>query len=209
VVRQLGPRSNRVYVTLRERILSGELQPGEKLPRYLELAAEFGVAPMTVRQVLERLEDEGVLLRRPGRGTFVREAVPSAVLIVDGDPLVRALLCEQIERAGYSSVAVEDTGRALALLETDARIALILSAVGDLGGRPGVAFVRAVRRRWPELPLTAIIASPTELDELHGTPECPVLILPRPPRASQVEEVLRLVLARTPSGGPRDGLFAD
>jgi DNA-binding transcriptional regulator YhcF (GntR family) len=209
VVRQLGPRSNRVYVTLRERILSGELRPGEKLPRYLELAADFGVAPMTVRQVLERLEDEGVLLRRPGRGTFVREAVPSAVLIVDGDPLVRALLCEQIERAGYSSVAMEDAGRALALLETDARIALILSAVGDLGGRPGVAFVRAARRRWPELPLAAVIASPAELDELHGTPECPLLILPRPPRASQVEEVLRLVLARTPSGGSRDGLFAD
>lgn len=209
MVRQLGPRSNRVYVTLRERISSGELQPGEKLPRYLELAAEFGVAPMTVRQVLERLEADGVLLRRPGRGTFVREAVTSAVLIVDGDPLVRALLCEHIERAGYSSVAVEDAAQAFALLETDARIALILSAVGDLGGTPGTPFIRAARRRRPELPLAAVIASPVELDELYGTPECPLLILPRPPRASQVEEVLRLTLARTPSGGSHAGPFAD
>jgi DNA-binding transcriptional regulator YhcF (GntR family) len=205
VLRQLGPRSNRVYATLRERVLSGELQPGEKLPRYLELAAEFGVAPMTVRQVLERLEADGLVLRRPGRGTFIRAAARPTVLIVDGDRLVRALLCEHIERAGYPSVAVEDAAQACALLESDVCVALILSSVGDLGGRLGPAFIRAARRRWPELPLVAVIDSPADLDDLYGTPECPVLILPRPPRASQVEEVLRLTLARTSSGGSRGG----
>ena len=203
--RQFGPRSNRVYTILRERILGGELQAGEQLPRYLELAAEFGVAPMTVRQVLERLEAEGLVLRRPGRGTFVREPAQPSVLIIDGEPMGRALLCEHVERAGYPAVGVEDAAQAVALLETDARIALILSAVADVGGQSGAAFIRAARRRWPELPLAAVIAAPAALDELYGTPEWPVLILPRPPRASQVEEVLRLVMARTRSGGDQDG----
>ena len=68
MIRRFGPRSNRIYAALRERILDGELQPGAQLPRYLELASEFGVAPMTIRQVLERLEADGLVLRRPGRG---------------------------------------------------------------------------------------------------------------------------------------------
>src|SRR5919202_49185 len=80
-----GPRTQRVYVALRERILHGGLMPGMQIPSHLELAAEFGVAPMTVRQVLGRLEEEGLVVRRPGRGTFVRESAKPAVLVVEDD----------------------------------------------------------------------------------------------------------------------------
>src|SRR6059058_5885376 len=103
--RQLGPRTHRVYAALRERILGGELQPGDKLPRYLELAAQFGVAPMTVRQVLARLEEEGLVVRRLGRGTFVQEPSRPAVLLVEDDSAVRAILAEYIGRSGYRAIA--------------------------------------------------------------------------------------------------------
>jgi DNA-binding transcriptional regulator YhcF (GntR family) len=189
---------------LRERILAGELPVGEKLPRYLELAAEFGVAPMTVRQVLERLEADGLVLRRPGRGTFIRKRVSPTVLIFEDQPTVRALLCEQVERAGYSALAVESATQVNALLAGDTPVALILSAIRLDDAGAGVAFIRAIRRRQPELPLAAVIASPAALDELYDTPECPVLILPRPPRASQVEEVLRLALGRRGPDGSHD-----
>src|SRR3712207_2646019 len=101
VSQRFGPRTNRVYTALREQILRGEPEPGEQLPRYPELAAEFGVAPMTVRQVLGHLEEEGLVLRRPGRGTFVRKSSKPAVLLVEADPVRRAVLCEDLERAGY------------------------------------------------------------------------------------------------------------
>ena len=47
----LGPRARQVYATLHERIVRSEWPLGAKLPPHLELAEEFGVAPMTIRQV--------------------------------------------------------------------------------------------------------------------------------------------------------------
>ncbi len=58
---------------LREQISSGVLQPGEKLPAEDELAAQFGVSRMTVRQGISDLTDEGILYRKRGVGTFVSQ----------------------------------------------------------------------------------------------------------------------------------------
>jgi GntR family transcriptional regulator len=59
--------------TLREQIRQGQLVPGQKLPAEDELAAQFGVSRMTVRQGIADLIDEGVLYRRRGVGTFVAQ----------------------------------------------------------------------------------------------------------------------------------------
>ncbi|MFN2124419.1 MAG: GntR family transcriptional regulator [Candidatus Promineifilaceae bacterium] len=60
-----------VREALREQIESGELKPGERLPSEDELAVQFGVSRMTVRQGVTDLTDEGMLYRRRGVGTFV------------------------------------------------------------------------------------------------------------------------------------------
>jgi GntR family transcriptional regulator len=44
---------------------------GERLPPERELAALWGVARMTLRRALDELVAEGLLTRRPGKGTFV------------------------------------------------------------------------------------------------------------------------------------------
>lgn len=62
-----------VRETLRERIRTGALKPGEKLPAEDELATQFGVSRMTVRQGISDLTDEGMLYRRRGAGTFVTQ----------------------------------------------------------------------------------------------------------------------------------------
>jgi GntR family transcriptional regulator len=56
---------------LLERIKSGELQPGDRLPGEHQLCAEYGVSRTVVRQALGELENEGVIRRRKGQGTFV------------------------------------------------------------------------------------------------------------------------------------------
>lgn len=52
-------------------ILEERLSPGTRLPSEPDLAVRFGVAPLTVRKALERLERDGVVVRRRGSGTFV------------------------------------------------------------------------------------------------------------------------------------------
>ena len=61
-------------------------------------------------------------------------------------------------------------------------------------GQDGLAVVRAVRRRWPDLALGIITRSPADLAGLHGTRESPVLLLAAPFSAHQVAELLRLAL---------------
>jgi GntR family transcriptional regulator len=57
---------------LAERIDSGRLVPGERLPPERELADWLGVSRMTVRQALGSLAARGLVERGVGRGTFVR-----------------------------------------------------------------------------------------------------------------------------------------
>ncbi|CAH2598715.1 GntR family transcriptional regulator [Rhodovastum atsumiense] len=66
-------KARRLYLLLRERIASGELPSGTRLPGEPGLAAEHGVSRMTVRRALDLLAEEGLLRRQPGSGTFVRE----------------------------------------------------------------------------------------------------------------------------------------
>src|ERR687884_1023736 len=97
----LGPRARRVYTILRDGLLSGEFAPGAKLPSHTELAAQFGVATLTVRHVLAHLEQEGLVSREHGRGTFARARATPAVLIVEDDAVARTLLYTYVTKAGY------------------------------------------------------------------------------------------------------------
>jgi GntR family transcriptional regulator len=58
---------------LRERIRAGDFKPGAQLPGERELSEQFGISRMTVRQALQYLVREEVLVARQGLGTFVSE----------------------------------------------------------------------------------------------------------------------------------------
>lgn len=60
-----------IVMTLKDRIRSARIQPGEMLPPEVELSKAFGVSRQTMRQAILRLVDEGILERKAGRGTFV------------------------------------------------------------------------------------------------------------------------------------------
>ena len=192
----LGPRAQRVYISIRDRISRGDLPPGTKLPSHTHLAAEFGVAPLTIRQVLARLDEEGLVSREHGRGTFVRTAHPPGVLILEDDAEMRALLRAHVQDGGYRAVTAETPAEALTMLDADGGIALILSDIRLPDKADGITFIRAARRRWPGVPLAAITGYPDDLAELHGTPEFPVLVLPKPVWAHQIAETLALAIRR-------------
>ncbi|GAA0898398.1 GntR family transcriptional regulator [Pseudonocardia zijingensis] len=55
---------------LREAILNGELQPGDRLNQH-QLAARLGLSHVPLREALQRLEFEGFIAINPRRGAFV------------------------------------------------------------------------------------------------------------------------------------------
>jgi GntR family transcriptional regulator len=61
----------RIHEDLRARINNGQWPPGSPLPSQHELAAQFGVSIMTLRQALQLLADDGLVETRQGSGTYV------------------------------------------------------------------------------------------------------------------------------------------
>lgn len=56
---------------IREKIKNGELEPGERLPSETSLAKELGVSRNTLREALRILEEESIIIRKHGIGTFI------------------------------------------------------------------------------------------------------------------------------------------
>lgn len=58
---------------LRAKILKGIFPPGARLPTERDLCGLLGISRITVRQALDLLEEEKLILRRQGSGTYVSE----------------------------------------------------------------------------------------------------------------------------------------
>jgi GntR family transcriptional regulator len=67
------PRYRQIANIIRRRIESGELQPERPIPSEAQIMEEFGVARATARHAAELLRDEGLVVKVPGLGTFVRK----------------------------------------------------------------------------------------------------------------------------------------
>jgi GntR family transcriptional regulator len=67
------PRYIAIAAQVRDRIIVDQLGPHTLLPSERELAEQHRVSRMTARQALSLLESEGMVYRKPPRGTFVAE----------------------------------------------------------------------------------------------------------------------------------------
>jgi GntR family transcriptional regulator len=67
-----GAKAQRVYLSLRDQITGGALSNGDSLPGEQRLAETFGVSRVTVRRALDALAGTGLIERRAGSGTTVR-----------------------------------------------------------------------------------------------------------------------------------------
>ncbi len=74
----------RITEDMRQRILSGQWEPGRQLPKETDLAESYGVSRMTMNKVLAQLSREGFLVRRRRSGTVVAQPrVQSAVMAIN------------------------------------------------------------------------------------------------------------------------------
>lgn len=66
------PLWEQLYHIMIEKV-NGEWEPGDRIPSENELSKQYDLSRMTVRAVLTRLVEHGLLYRVPGKGTFVAE----------------------------------------------------------------------------------------------------------------------------------------
>ena len=64
-------KNSRLYEKLKEDILSGSCQPGFRFPAEIPYAKKLGVSRNTLRTALKWLEEENLIVRGRGKGTFV------------------------------------------------------------------------------------------------------------------------------------------
>lgn len=81
--------SSEIAALLRRDITRGELAPKDRLAPERELADAHGVARGTVREALNQLAAEGLVIIRPGSGTYVADTAidPAESIIANARPL--------------------------------------------------------------------------------------------------------------------------
>jgi GntR family transcriptional regulator len=158
------------------RIRSGEWPVGLRLPNEFGLADEFGVSQGTMRRALMTLENQGLLTRKPGRGTIVAEPEPKAA---PADGSVAGF--DRVRDAASTPVTFEvfrarnttrgATDEEAALFGTS-RLSVIQRTLNNGGDRAVLDEVAIPEALVPEIPEDAPADLPALLDRLdlpvHG-----------------------------------------
>ncbi len=91
------PRHEQISTSLRDQIEDGEYAPDDQLPSESQLGSQFGVSRITVRRALHTLENEQLIYRRQGLGSFVRTRPKPHGLVYLTD------FVEDMKRAGLTA----------------------------------------------------------------------------------------------------------
>ena len=189
----------RVYADLRGRIERSELAHGAQLPSQPALAAEYGVALLTVRHAIELLRRAGYVSVEHGRGTFVTDPRGAdTVLVVDDDARVRSVLVEHVSYAGFR---VLEAGNGLEALDVLAKepVSLVFTDL-RMPTMDGIELLRRARPRFPSTIFVVVSAYPDDLVALYRSDSFPITVIPKPFRAEQVRRALALL--RGTEGAP-------
>jgi CheY-like chemotaxis protein len=99
------------------------------------------------------------------------------ILLVEDDPVIRLGVLAVLTEAGYEVLEAADAQEAIAILESEAGIRLMISDIQMPGSLDGVKLAHAVRRRWP--PVAVLLTSGQHTPGADELPER-VHYLPKP-----------------------------
>ncbi|MEM9386919.1 MAG: FCD domain-containing protein [Pseudomonadota bacterium] len=135
---------HRLYQTvaerLKKRIADGVYLPGDRLPGERELADEFGVSRVTVREAEIALQAMGFIEVKPGSGAYVVERAPTYprdLPTVTALELTQARLLFESEAAALAARAITD--------ETLAHLTSLVSVMSQSNAKGGDASLAADR----------------------------------------------------------------
>lgn len=103
-----------VFEQMKEHIISGEWEPGEKIPSEHELSTLFNVSRTTIRNAIQKLKTIGVLITKQGQGTFVRPTLDEhlaenliPIVFLDKDNILEILEFRISIEMGSAGLAAE------------------------------------------------------------------------------------------------------
>ncbi|NVN30232.1 response regulator [Endobacter medicaginis] len=99
------------------------------------------------------------------------------VLVVEDETLLRMHSVDFIEAAGYRVLEAADTDTAIAVLEANPAIRVVLTDVDLPGSMDGLKLAAAIRRRWP--PIELIVTSGAVTPQPGDLPERSIFV-PKP-----------------------------
>ena len=88
---------------IRDQIISGDLPVGAQIPSGNQMRQEWGVNRLTGAQAIEELRRAGLVVTRPGVGTFVAVAPTSQVVVLRPGDRVIARMPSEEERERLST----------------------------------------------------------------------------------------------------------
>lgn len=142
------PVGTQLYGLLSYALSFGGIANGSKLQSVRQLAADLGIAPMTVAQVYQRLRDAGLIEMKHGLGAFAakdrqqakEDALPVAALRADIEVLIG-----KAEKLGVSTLTLTSMINAQYLLRRPkAGLNIVFVAIFEGPGRDYVAQIKPV-----------------------------------------------------------------
>lgn len=140
-----------VINTLRQRIVTGELVPGMKLPTESQLTVQFGVSRTVIREAIAALAAEGSVQSRQGAGVYVLASATSTFNSIGGEGsnkisvalnVLEVRMGIEIEASGLAAVR-RSASQEAAIHEAWNEFGRLLKA-GNPTGRTDFAFHRAI-----------------------------------------------------------------
>ncbi|KMJ55880.1 GntR family transcriptional regulator, partial [Bacillus sp. LL01] len=111
--------STQIAKRITQQIISGELQPGEKLSEYM-YAEEFGTSRAPVREALYLLTIEGLVERIPRKGALVKGYTSSEICdLLEIRTMLEELSMKRIAEHGVREISLEKMKTILQKMHTE------------------------------------------------------------------------------------------
>ncbi len=192
---ETGLRYLAVANALREQILQGRYQSGDRLPKQHDMAKANGVSFVTLKSALDILEEEGYVRRKAGDGTYVtlpEERAPIA-LVVDDDRGFRDFLKEALKASGWKSLDAESGRLALGLLGQHSFDLIFLDMI--MPEMNGAETFREIRKVAADVQVAIVTGYPDSSIMFEALQVGPFAVMRKPFTLEQLSHVLSRVQA--------------
>ncbi|NPD68818.1 response regulator [Lichenicola cladoniae] len=131
----------------------------------------------------------------------VKAGFGETVLVVDDEQTIRMLVCDVLTDMGYATREAGTGATALALLQSDLRIDMLITDIGLPGGMSGRQLVDAARATRPALKVLFITGYAENAATRHGIVEPGTMVLTKPFALATLADRIRGIITQDQEPG--------